>query len=504
MSSVMSDGQLRPLVALRWRMVRSQRARRGFLALASVVPALLVAAVLVGVLSPRERSLDVLILAPTAYASVALLAVLAPLVAGGGNELFPQEQLSAYPVTARTQYLASLALTPLNLAWTTQLIGLVGFTAYFTPRSWWMPLSLGLCLLYVALVTVVGHALAWLVVGVRQHPAGRRGTWWLAAVLCAGAAALVSFGDVGGLLDSLPTTYVVVAALNSSAGPSAEYLLVVGILLVLTAAAFVGGARSSSWALRQPGESTGQIATRPVPRRAQPTDERRALLATDRASVWRSTSLRRGLLVLGVLPGLLAAAAGLEWPSLVLLPGLVAAGAGLLFGVNVFCLDGSGAVWLSTLPGRAGAVFWSKVQVVAETCVVAVAITVAAGALRSGRLPTTGELGALGACAVVAGLRVVATCMELSVERPHRADLRGPRDTPAPPGVMAAYSARLAVSTTLIAVLFSGLAEVADWEWSVVLAVPFVLLSIRRLLGTARRWQDVAVRSRVVTTVASG
>src|SRR4051794_41953804 len=73
----------------------------------------------------------------------------------------------------------------------------------------------------------------------------------------------------------------------------------------------------------------------------------------DRASVWRSRSLRRGLLVLGILPGAAAALADLPWSSLVLLPALVSAGAGLLFGVNAFCLDGPGAVWLGSLPGDA-------------------------------------------------------------------------------------------------------------------------------------------------------
>ncbi len=53
---------------------------------------------------------------------MALLAAIAPLVAGGGNELFPPEQLVAYPITSRTEHLASLALAPLNLAWTAQLV----------------------------------------------------------------------------------------------------------------------------------------------------------------------------------------------------------------------------------------------------------------------------------------------------------------------------------------------------------------------------------------------
>ena len=168
--------------------------------------------------------------------------------------------------------------------------------------------------------------------------------------------------------------------------------------------------------------------------------------------------------MLGLLPGAVAAVAGLNWPSLVLLPGLVAAGAGLLFGVNAFCLDGSGAVWLTSLPGRPATAFWSKTRVVLEICTVATVLTVCAGGIRSGRLPTAAEVAAVASCAVVSLLRVLATCMDLSVTRPHRADLRGPRNTPAPPGVMAAYSARLAVSTTLVAVLFSVLADVAPWR----------------------------------------
>ncbi len=94
--------------------------------------------------------------------------------------------------------------------------------------------------------------------------------------------------------------------------------------------------------------------------------------------------------------------------------------------------------------------------------------------------------------------------MRLSVTRPHRADLRGPRDTPAPPGAMAAYSARLAVSTTLLAVLYSAASTADDWRLPALLAVPFVLLSVRHVLASARLWQDPGVRARVVHVVAAG
>jgi hypothetical protein len=69
---------------------------------------------------------------------------------------------------------------------------------------------------------------------------------------------------------------------------------------------------------------------------------------------------------------------------------------------------------------------------------------------------------------------------------------------------MAAYSARLAVSTTLLAVLFSGLAEFAPWHWSVLVAVPIALLSVRRLVSAGELWKRPVVRSRVVSAVTSG
>ncbi|MEP6761863.1 MAG: hypothetical protein ABJA93_10935, partial [Sporichthyaceae bacterium] len=107
------SSQLAPLVALRWTMVRSSQARWGFAGLASAAVALSVIAVAVGQLAARHRSVDVLLVAPSLFLAVAVVSVLAPLVAGGGNELFPEEQLVAYPITPRTAYVGSLALSPL-------------------------------------------------------------------------------------------------------------------------------------------------------------------------------------------------------------------------------------------------------------------------------------------------------------------------------------------------------------------------------------------------------
>jgi hypothetical protein len=495
--------QVRPLVALRWRMVRSTPARWGFVTLASIVPLLCLAAVVVGVLLPDRGSLEALLLAPTAYLAIAVVALVAPLVAGGGPGLFSDDQLVAYPVSSRTQFHGALALTPLNLAWSAQVIGLIGITAYMSPDSPLMALAIVTCLAYVAFITVLGLATAWLIVGFRQTRLGRAITWGLAFAAILATVGVVATGNVAVTLNSLPTTYVVIGAVNGASGAYTPWLATTALLVAFTAMTLRGGRWACDWALRQPGAARRSDAREVRRRRAAP-DVRAALLATDRASVWRSAPLRRGLLVLAVLPGLVAALAGLDWPSMVLLPGLVAAGSALLFGVNAFCLDGSGSIWLASLPGYGRFGFWSKAQVLGEVCLVAVGVTLVAGSLRADRLPTVDEATAVTACAVVVMLRVIATCMTLSVTRPHRADLRGPRDTPAPPGTMAAYSVRLAVSTTLIAVLFAGLAEAASWHWSVLCALPFALLSLRRLVRAAAAWSRPVTLARVATVVAIG
>ena len=67
---------------------------------------------------------------------------------------------------------------------------------------------------------------------------------------------------------------------------------------------------------------------------------------------------------------------------------------------------------------------------------------------------------------------------------------------------MVGYSTRLAISTTLTGLVFSGLARVDDWRIPVLLAVPFVCWSSFRLTRTYGLWLDPVDRARIVTTVA--
>jgi hypothetical protein len=237
----------------------------------------------------------------------------------------------------------------------------------------------------------------------------------------------------------------------------------------------------------------------PVP---TPRTDLLGLLRTDRASVWRTVPMRRGMLVLAVGPGLIALAGDLPWATMTVLPGLVASGGALLFGVNAWCLDGRGALWRESLPVRADRVFAARAMVLGEFLLVASAITLVLASLRAG-VPSTAELTALLCTWLVVTLQVVAAGMRWSAQRPYAVDLRSARATPAPPLVMVGYSARLAVSTTLTSLVFSGLARLPDWELSVLVAVPFLAWSAARLLRTRRAWLDPVQRARVVQAVAA-
>ncbi|MGZ4456613.1 MAG: hypothetical protein ACXVWV_11585, partial [Nocardioides sp.] len=150
-------------------------------------------------------------------------------------------------------------------------------------------------------------------------------------------------------------------------------------------------------------------------------------------------------------------------------------------------------------PGR---VFDARALVLAEFLGSAALGTLVLASLRAG-VPTATELAAVVATVAVVLVQVVAAAMRWSLRRPFAVDLRSARATPAPPAVMVGYSVRLAVSTTVTALVFSGLAQ-AQHAWvPLVVAVPFACWSTARLLRARRRWLDPFERSRVVAVVAA-
>ena len=497
-------GQLAALVALRWRMVRRPSARLGLGLVVGLLPLLCVGAAWAVRSLPSESAFDLALLGPTLYLAFAALAVLAPLTAGGGNELYPSEQLTAYPVRPRTWFGASLMLAPLNLAWAAQVVALAAVTSLVTTGPAGPLPGMATLALYVVTVTIAGQAIAWTVIAIRATRSGRWAVWGAAGILALALLAVVRADAFTNVLEASPTNQVVLGAIAGSEGRWGQWAVTGLVLATAATVASLGGARATAWALRRPTDGAQSRDGRTQARRRSAPSAAAEVLAVDRASVWRSPSLRRGLLVLGILPGVVAAIAALPWTSLVLVPGLVAAGAGLLFGVNAFCLDGSGSLWLSTVPGWWRYAYWSKVRVTAECVGVAVLLALTAGAVRAPRPATATEVVAVFASGIACAALVVAACMRHSVRRPHRADLRGPRDTPAPPGTMAVYSARLALGTTLTGLLFTLLALAPEPWLPAVAAVPFLARAGLSLKSTERDWAQPSARARVVTTVAAG
>lgn len=496
--------QLRALVALRWRMVRSPAARRGLVALASLVPLAILAGVVGGQLAPESARLDATVVAPTIYLGFLVLSIVSPLTAGGGNELYPAEQLVAFPVRPETHFLTGLAVMPINLAWISQLVVLATGTSFFLPPRWSSLLAIPTALAYVVLAAAVGQAGSWAVAGLRLTATGRRLTWGAAAVLAVAVIVVARAGWTTTVLDANPTTRIVIAMANAGDGEYGRWAWTTVVLAALALVVLAAGHAACAWALRRPGDAGSSRESRTVRVRAQRRTAFRELLAVDRASVWRSASLRRGAYVLALLPGIVTFAIGVQWTTLLLLPGLVASGAALLFGVNVFCLDAGGALWLATLPRRDPLAMRAKALVVAESCVGCMLLAVGAGLLRATGEPTAAHVSGL-ACAVAAtGVSVVGTSLRLSVERPHRADLRGRRDTPAPPGTMAVYSARMAAQTTFAGLAVSGAAATGLWQAPILVALPIVLLGLRSVAAASHAWRDPYRRAHVTVTVAAG
>jgi hypothetical protein len=516
--------QVRALLVLRWRMVRARHIRWGLVGLGLVAVALVVLGVVSGATSPlgtvttadvtaselldavpTDRTGEIAALLPSAMLAFGLLCVVAPLTAGGGYELLPESSLVAFPVRVATLVRLSLALSPLNIAWYLQVLVLSAATAYAVRGPGGPGLPLTVLLAFLAACTAVGQAAGWVLVGIRRTRRGRLATWAIFALLLAGACWVVLSDRAAELLESAPTNVVVNAQIRSAALDPAGWAPTVIGLVLATGLGYVAAVRTAAWALRRPGDlGIDGPSARPIRRRGPAPDEYHALLRMDRASVWRSPPLRRGLLVLGLLPVAAAVVASLPWSSIALLPPLVSSGAALLFGVNALALDGSGATWVATLPHDPMLVLRSKARVVLEVVAGSVVLVVVGAAARASGTPDLVDLLCVSGAAVSCLAIVVATCLHLSVTRPHRAELSTARDTPAPPGAMAVYSARLASVTTLVGVVFS----LATFGRSVVVPIAVTVVVVLwagwSWSRTRRRWAQDQVRARVVATVASG
>jgi hypothetical protein len=444
---------------------------------------------------------DLVAVLPSLYLGFALLSALAAISSGGGREVVPRDQLVGYPVSVVTEHFAALLLAPLNIAWLLQAWTLLGTTSYVLGPSNLPAVALPV-LLWIGVATATGQAGGWAFEGLRRGPHGVLVTRTLVGLGAAGLAGLVASDRLTGLLDQSPTVHVYLSAVYGSAGLWPGWILGVGVLLAMLIVVALAGLVPARWALLRALREEARLESGHREPQPDPTSDLAALLRIDRASIWRAVPLRRGLLVLGLLPGGVALAGAISWDLITILPGLVASGGALLFGVNAWCLDGRGALWRDSLPISPRTAFVAKAVVLFEVLIVPTALTVALAAVRAGA-PTLSQFVAVLMAAVVVSAQVVASSLHWSVTAPYAVDLRSARATPAPPVVMAGYSARLAIKTTLVGLVFSASALSPDPRVPVLLAIPFGCWSAYRLGRTARAWGVPEVRARVIAVVAT-
>ena len=427
-----------------------------------------------------------------------ILAIASAVASGGGRELLHREHATVYPVSPTTDHLGALLLAPLNIAWLLQAWLLLGATAYGVPRAFLAPAQVGM-VLWIAAATALGQVVAWTMEAVRRREHGIAVVRTLAVALFAAAVLLQLSGNLGTLLDSFPTTRLAEGLLNGLSGQWVVCVLVE--VLVLVAAVALGAVPAHLAAQRTPRDEL-RVESGTYPARRLPRSPLAGLVRVDRGSVWRAVPMRRGLAVLAIGPGVVALAGDLDWAQMTILPGLVASGGALLFGVNAWCLDGRGGLWRESLPVGPWAVFAARAWVLTEFLLAASLVTMVLAGLRAG-VPTASELTALVCTWVVVVLQVVSAAMRWSARRPFAVDLRSARATPAPPLAMVGYSTKLAVTTTLTSLIFSGLARTPYPQIAVLVAAPFVVCSLVRLLHARDSWTDPVQRARVVTTVAA-
>ncbi len=478
------------------------RRPRAFAMSAAVFAGLTVAAATVpamvdGAGSSRGYALDAALVIPSAMAGFMFLAIASSIASGGGRELLHREHAVIYPVSPTTDHLGALLLAPLNIAWLLQAWVLMGVTAYGVDRRSLVAAEIGI-VIWIMAATAVGQVVAWTVEAIRRTTHGIAVIRSMGLLLAAAAVMVQLTHHTAALLDSLKTSWLVTGYVD---GFRMRWVESIAVELVLLVVAVVLGAIPAHLAARNAPRDEMRVETGNQVARRLPRSALAMLVRIDRGSVWRAVPMRRGLAVLAVGPGVVALAGNLDWPQMTILPGLVASGGALLFGVNAWCLDGRGGLWRESLPVGPRVVFAARTWVLTEFLLVASFVTMVLAGLRAG-LPSGAELTALLCTWVVVVLQVVTSAMRWSSRRPFNVDLRSARATPAPPLVMVGYSTKLAVTTTLTSLIFSGLARVPHPEISVLVAAPFVGWSLIRLLHARDSWTDPVQRARVVTTIA--
>jgi hypothetical protein len=438
---------------------------------------------------------------PAGFLAFFVTTATAVLFGGGGREALPSDQVVAYPVGPTTDHLAGLVFAPLNLAWLLQAWSLLASVSVLT-RGGVEWAALVPVVAWLLACTAVVQLLAWVLEYVRRGPRGELVVRTAATIVGGVMLAVVGTGRLLVVTSWTPAAWAAGLPYAGASRQWGPWLLGSAVLTGDAVAAVLLGAGAARLTWSRPPTTEARLETRRYAPRPFPRSDLFALVAVDRGSVWRSAPLRRGLVLLSLLPVVVAFAGRLDWLLVPVLPGLVASGGALLFGVNAWSLDARGAVWRASLPVRPRVLLVARAWVLVEVLIGASLATLLICGWRAG-VPTTAELCAALCATVAIALRTVASSLRWSVRRPFSVDLRKVRATPAPPLVMVGYSARLAIAATLTGMVFAVVGRLFPWWCSLAVAAVLGATSAFSLWRTARLWDRGGVRSHVVETVAS-
>lgn len=492
----------RTLLAFRVGLIRGRSRRYAALALGVLLLITVLSAVVPAYL-PESRlpRNDVRLLIPAFYAGFALLNAVASAATGGGRELLSPQEALPHPISPTTDFFGGLTIAPLNIAWLLQAWSILASVAYSFPVGARLPGVQLLTALMLAIATLIGVVIGWGLEWLRRTT----GTWAVRAIgiaaLGLGAWTVLGHHEAAVIARLTPLRWIEIVQASFALGDWGPWLIAVPVLITLGLALVAAGALLARQSADKMRPDEVHLETAFVKPRGNPGSDFVGLLRLDRAGAWRTVSLRRGILLLGVLPGIAALTGVMPWNQVALMPGLICSGGALLYGVNMWCLDAGGAIWRESLPIAPNLALWVRASALVELFASSTLPALIGATVRNG-LPTISE-GAAAISATVAAIAYVTTrCMRWSLLHPYAADLRSARATPAPPLAMVGYSVRLAVPTTIIGMVF-GAASALSPLWSVLAAAAVVGASILSVVRSARRWSNPLQRASVLAIVAS-
>lgn len=420
-------------------------------------------------------------------------AVFAPFTGSSTLALAPVEDLHGMRLSRLHRYFDSLAINCVSGIGLLQLLALTAVTSVLTldgQRGPAMLMTWVVWFLVIALTTSAGWTLEWVV---RRWGVMMRRI--VAAVMLAIAGIAVFFDpNHGKTLFGIGDGYAKTIR-AASAGDLSVLILPTMVLFVIGTVLLFVGFVTTRQALALPMT----VVHTSKERRAWriPSSNTWHMAQTLLLTLWRTPECRRpvaAVVIVGV-PGVafVQMNANMETAVMLAVPLAIA----LAWGVNIFAVLGPGMTWLTSRPGLMRNITWisAGIQIAityALTCLLWTVSTLAGKADPNApyHLLTGGFIAAVLAASV---------SLYLSVNRPIRARLSGRGDALVPPLTALQYLMRL----LFLACLPAAVAVTFDPPMQLLLMLASVVVALPLLAWSAHRWRNPAVRSQVVTTVAS-